>query len=58
MAMLPFCGYNIADYFSHWLQMGRSLMKRGYLPRQLVPARRRGRFLWPGFGRTCASCSG
>jgi len=51
MAMIPFCGYNMADYFAHWLATG---------PRLTTPPRifrvnwfRRdadGRFLWPGYG--------
>lgn len=50
MAMKPFCGYNIADYFNHWLSFrGRSEK----LPRifQINPFRlgRDGRFLWPGY---------
>ena len=52
MAMLPFCGYNMADYWSHWLKIGtRSGAK---LPRiYMVNWFRKnsdGRFLWPGFG--------
>ncbi|MGM1017525.1 MAG: phosphoenolpyruvate carboxykinase (GTP) [Actinomycetota bacterium] len=52
-AMLPFCGYNMADYFAHWLAVGRSL-RFDRAPRvfQVNWFRRGddGRFLWPGFG--------
>jgi len=52
MAMVPFCGYNMADYWAHWLDIGR---KQGAkLPRiYLVNWFRKdaeGRFMWPGFG--------
>jgi phosphoenolpyruvate carboxykinase (GTP) len=53
MAMLPFCGYDYADYFAHWLTIGKAT-DPGKLPRIFfVNWFRRdedGRFLWPGFG--------
>ena len=51
-AMLPFCGYNMADYIGHWLEMGRR--EGAELPRLFYVNWFRkdddGRFLWPGFG--------
>ncbi len=54
-AMLPFCGYNMADYWGHWLELGASLEARGVkLPAVFgVNWFRKGAdgtFLWPGFG--------
>jgi phosphoenolpyruvate carboxykinase (GTP) len=52
MAMLPFCGYNMADYFAHWLEIG--CREGANLPQVFYVNWFRkdddGKFLWPGFG--------
>jgi phosphoenolpyruvate carboxykinase (GTP) len=52
-AMMPFCGYNMADHWSHWLEMGKTLRAGGSVPRifQVNWFRKGddGSFLWPGF---------
>jgi phosphoenolpyruvate carboxykinase (GTP) len=52
--MLPFCGYNMADYFAHWLEIGATAPDRELLPKifyvNWFRKNAAGKWLWPGYG--------
>jgi phosphoenolpyruvate carboxykinase (GTP) len=54
-AMLPFIGYNVSDYFQHWLDVGRKLSEQGAQPPKMFTTNwfrkdDNGKFVWPGYG--------
>lgn len=52
-AMLPFCGYNMGDYFGHWIEMGKKATNKDLLPKFFFVnwfRKQDGKWLWPGYG--------
>jgi phosphoenolpyruvate carboxykinase (GTP) len=54
-AMIPFCGYNMSDYFAHWLKLGEKLTASGKTLPKIFTVNwfrtdEQGQFVWPGFG--------
>jgi len=53
-AMLPFCGYNMADYFGHWIKIGETAPNKAALPKifnvNWFRKDQNGKWLWPGYG--------